>query len=148
MARQAAAGLRSGEARVDGEELDFDDADVRTALDACFISPRPHSVSGLARVAAVQSLLDKATSTWQLIATLDAFVRRVCEAQGNANRFLSRRLVGGGRNVIECAWHIDPDLREACFRDTVRVPATPGASGPLRAAIRLPPLAKLGMTAL
>lgn len=82
------------------------------------------------------------------MASLNALVRRVCETDGNANRFLSRRLVGGGRVHIEGAWHIDPDIREACFRDTVRVPATPGAQGPLGAVVRLPPLAQLGMKAL
>ena len=84
---------------------DFDDADVVAALDALAIIPRPPSVGGTSRVAAVQLLLDKAGSQPSLAEALQAHVRRVCEAEGNASRFLSRRLVGGNRNSIECAWH-------------------------------------------
>ena len=126
---------------------DFDDADVLAAFDVLG-SARPQSVSGASRVAAVQRLIDVAGDAAQQATALNALVRRVCEAPGNGNRFLSKRLVGGGRVHIESSWHIDPDIREACFRDTVRVPATPGAGGPLRAAVRLPPLSRLGMTAL
>lgn len=177
--------------RVPSTQADFDDPDVHHALAALGLP----TVSGASRVAAVQALIDKAGSARQHAATLTAHVRRVCEADGNGNRFLARRLVGGGRNRIECArlgpvltqcppvhvhivplalhrgnvslashcgmcvhcacacccrcaWHIDPDIREACFRDSVRVPSTPGGNGPLRGTVRLPPLAKLGMVAL
>ena len=112
------------------------------------VTPRPLSVSGAARVAAVQALVDKAASGAKPAAALNKFVRTVCESDGNDNRFLSRRLVGGGRTSLPTTWHIDPDIREACFRDTVRVPATPGANGPLRGVIRLPPLSALRMEAL
>ena len=90
---------------LDKNLCDFDDADVMAALDALAIIPRPPSVGGTSRVAAVQLLLDKAGSQPSLAEALQAHVRRVCEAEGNANRFLSRRLVGGNRNSIECAWH-------------------------------------------
>ena len=84
----------------------------------------------------------------QRLRTLHAHVKATCEAEGNTNRFLATRLVGGGRCHFASCWHIDPDIREACFRDTVRVPATPAANGPLRGVIRLPPLAELGVQAL
>lgn len=127
---------------------DFDDADVTEAIDTLKPQPRPQAVSGPSRVAAVQALIDCTANSEGRRGMLKALVRRVCEAERNRNRFLARRLVGGGRNMIETCAHIDPDIFEACFRDTVRVPASPRAAGPLRGVVRLPPLSRLGMKAL
>ena len=127
---------------------DFDDDAVIAALDKLKVAPRP--VSGAARGAAVQALVDKAGARAKhprALQKLESLVKEVCNAAGN-NRFLAGRLPFGNKKHLASAWHIDPDIREACFRDTVRVPATPGASGPLRGVIRLPPLAALGMEAL